>query len=97
MKPTPGPWKPHVVSGDVRQYSTPGDLQNLNTNGSWATGPLARNRMQAAADARLIAAAPELLDAIRGLLTCSLPVDVSGQRCVDDARAAIAKATGGTS
>jgi hypothetical protein len=37
----------------------------------------------------------ELLEACRGLLTCSLPVDISGQRFVDAARAAIAKATEG--
>ncbi len=44
-------------------------------------------------DQSLIAAAPDLLEACRGLLMCSLPHDISGQRYIDDARAAIAKAT----
>ena len=46
------------------------------------------------ANARLIAAAPELLAACKMLLSCSLPRDVSGMRMVDAALAAIAKAEG---
>ncbi len=49
---------------------------------------------QAEANARLIAAAPDLLTACQGLLMCSLPHDISGQRFIDNARAAIARATG---
>lgn len=48
------------------------------------------------AEARLIAAAPELLEACKGLLTCSLPIDASGKAMVDHAVAAIAKATSPT-
>lgn len=44
------------------------------------------------ANARLIAAAPELLVACKALLACSLPTDVSGRAMVDLAVAAIAKA-----
>ena len=46
------------------------------------------------ANAQLIAAAPDLLEALKGLLMVSLPRDISGQRHIDNAHAAIARAEG---
>jgi hypothetical protein len=48
------------------------------------------------ADARLIAAAPELLAALRAMLACCYDIekDIETEDAVEAARAAIAKATG---
>lgn len=46
------------------------------------------------ANAQLLIAAPELLEACQLLLTLSLPSDVSGMAMVEKARRAVAKATG---
>jgi hypothetical protein len=49
-------------------------------------------RQEDQANANLVAAAPELLEACKLLLRLSLPVDVSGQRMVQVARDAVKKA-----
>lgn len=54
---------------------------------------LAANGIDRATDAKLIAAAPELLEAYKMLLMLSLPQDVSGQRMVEQAKQAVVKAT----
>jgi len=83
---TPGPWEPQL-----RPSSEP-DLVTHSGNVIVASVWGARS----ADDARLIAAAPDLLEACKLLLCCSLPNDVSGQAMVREARQAIAKATGET-
>lgn len=60
-----------------------------------ACRPNAAGREQQEANARLIAAAPELLEALQGILSCvSVRIDDPRIEKFDAARAAIAKATG---
>ena len=90
---TPGPW---VVVGNLTKYVEArlpsGLIQEVA-----ACGPTAADEgygQQQVANARLIAAAPELLAALKnmvGLVELVLPFDGPQQR---KARAAIAKATG---
>jgi len=80
MKHTPGPWHPahdQVVT----------DNDSLICSLSGLRGP-----GYTQANARLIAAAPELLEALRGLLN-ALP-SATTHPAISAARAAIAKATG---
>ena len=95
-KHTPGPWiTDDKQSGDVFRYVMP-------ENGSVL--PICRldvDRFEAEANARLIAAAPELLEALEAMLSHTADLDpMQGFRPEEDfsavkqARAAIAKATG---
>lgn len=91
---TKGPWFAGVNTTPhgkeiwvIDDYDTPHDIIRCGETGC---------EDDAEANACLIAAAPDLLDACRKLLRCSLPVDVSGQAWIAEARAAIAKATGAT-
>lgn len=93
-KHTPGPW----VVDDL------GDEHFLRTNHRWGIGAESSPAYRVAkvegmggeseATARLIAAAPELLEACKTLLMLSLPRDVSGERMVREARRAVEKAEG---
>lgn len=93
QKHTPGPW---VVDGDVIR----GDQQR---NGSISVAsmldvsyPYGRRAGESKhANARLIAAAPDLLDALKGLLGITDFHELFGSK-TEAARAAIAKATGAT-
>lgn len=95
MKHTPGPW--------AMPDSGQGRISKVKANGGWdgliATadcGDYARSRSEGLANARLIAAAPELLEALQGILSCvSVRIDDPRIEKFDAARAAIAKATGG--
>lgn len=86
--PTPGPWK---VVTSWYDYSVEGP------NGEeiiWQDGPYQTPTIKLS-DARLIAAAPELLEALE---TCLVLMDYGGTWTVEEqntARAAIAKAKGG--
>lgn len=86
MKHTPGPWEAsqwrvcHSVGGDIGVICDTANNAKTRTEENMA-------------NAKLIAAAPELLEACQMLLTLSLPHDVSGRAMVDKARAAIEKAT----
>ena len=94
---TPGPWKFHVGRGiDPRWHvQTTGGLQIVETpkNGC-ACGRDDVNE----ANARLIAAAPELLEALAGLIQCRdgtfATTDRRWAESMVEARSAIAKATG---
>ena len=86
-KHTPGPWsvqvEPHPIGGGMTEIlisSERGEVAYFNTS----------SHAEYMADARLIAAAPELLDALQDL--CSW--EPLNQDKWDNARAAIAKATG---
>ena len=93
---TPGPWVPHVrVTGKNRggrQWTVGAEREAGRASpvcliyGTW---PVQR----AEADARLIAAAPDLLDALKGMLASLMPDECSGPR-YERACAAIAKAEG---
>ena len=81
-KHTPGPWVWTPESESIHGYSPEGEalvvVYELNTN---------------EADARLIAAAPDLLTALEGLLEITDFHELYGSK-TEAARAAIAKATG---
>lgn len=94
---TPGPWRvtgPNVRAGDA--------LVAIVTN-HWADEPTPDD--EKASNARLIAAAPALLDAARCALAdlegAAADIDPSGDRVhpvwrtIDELRAAIERATGG--
>ncbi len=88
-KHTPGPW--------AMPDSEQGRISKVGVNGGWdgmiATadcGDYARSRSEGFANARLIAAAPDLLEALKDAVRDS---ESPGQ-WLDEARAAIAKATG---
>jgi len=77
---TPGPWKQeHAI---YRYYE-------ITREGYWVA------RTRGAENARLIAAAPELLKALQAMLThMGMDEDEWNKPTFDQARAAIAKATG---
>lgn len=100
-KHTPGPWKAYgfmITGGDFRQVAdcnmpvgTPGREEDATVD-------------EDQANARLIAAAPALLESLRELLECmddEVPVFVlenpKVDACLERARSAINKATGGES
>lgn len=102
-KHTPGPW--------AMPDSGQGRISKVGANGGWdgliATadcGDFARSRSEGLANALLIAAAPELLEALQRFVkvmdeSYDYP-DTSGElqrlrEAANEARAAIAKATGG--
>lgn len=91
MTHTPGPWF-------VTDEWNPLILSNANGGVhvaqvlAYSDGITGTHRPQADADARLIAAAPDLLDALRDLLAATDPTYDSRHEC-EAARAAITKAT----
>jgi hypothetical protein len=94
---TPGPWKAHF---EEAYFVTGPDLGRvammMNLKGAHGMGGR-RSGDESAANAKLIAAAPELLEALQTLCKLALsgePVIFTSE--YDRARAAIAKATGGT-
>jgi hypothetical protein len=107
MRHTPGPW--HYRRGDEWSHSVVthhGTLPDGSQN-CWTVADINKMREPAhEANARLIAAAPDLLEALRVFVSCSLPVsteiDERGHRWTEAyldqalpiARAAIAKAEG---
>ncbi|CAB4122389.1 hypothetical protein UFOVP37_8 [uncultured Caudovirales phage] len=94
-KHTPGPW--------AMPDSGQGRISKVGANGGWdgliATadcGDYARSRSEGLANARLIAAAPELLEALKDMLDGHEDACTGyGEGAADKARAAIARATGG--
>lgn len=90
-KHTPGPWDiEHVV------YGSPGATANavyVSAGGSWLCQVFNAHQPVGKADARLLAAAPELLEALRGL--CAAREGDAGFRAAyEAAQSAIARATG---
>lgn len=90
-KHTPGPWKVYVYQVAFNLDKTPlyGVGADAKNSGSPIAGPL-RN----IADARLIAAAPELLEALKRLVHASRDGDDSLAAAEDQADDVIAKAEG---
>jgi hypothetical protein len=87
-KHTPGPWSvddPHQIWAE-----SAGEYVAITRVEDWDTIP----REQAEANARLIAAAPELLEALKAMLTNWEEAPAYGSDAAAKARAAIAKATG---
>ena len=92
-KHTPGPWK---AAGELTK---PGDFlikQDISDGPCYHIGEVwnTNGNGENAANARLIAAAPELLDALRTLVQMTENVGEIERFLNGPARAAIAKATG---
>lgn len=95
---TPGPWRfdpenHRIISETAFEDYTDGDDERIPKSIVCLIGAMGGTDTKA--DARLIAAAPDLLAALRCLLDAA-PLKYSGKRSVDareQARAAIAKAT----
>lgn len=90
---TPGPWKPYMVSPSL--YAIHGDARTISesTIATVSFGMRAEKSQEQAdnarANARLIAAAPDLLVALENLL-----YEPMAERTVDAAKRALAKAKG---
>jgi len=89
---TPGPWSYHyerTINRHIVRSGFAGERNICVTYGAGATS------YECAANARLIAAAPELLEALEGLLNLEPPLlSAKEKKAYAIARAAIAKATG---
>lgn len=90
-KHTPGPWKPEKVYGNWDVYDAEENLV-ATIHGAEAH--------QQKPNVRLIAAAPDMLEALKGLYETGAPEGLALtandlHRRFEAARAAIAKATGG--
>jgi hypothetical protein len=92
-KHTPGPWEASITANSIGQRH----IYDENNH------PIAQtvhkdveHPERISANALLIAAAPELLDALQNLLGFGINGTIESQMAQDDARAAIAKATGET-
>ena len=97
----PAPWTWKGTERDLRDLDTElgADLDGLyDADGSEVLYPIWHNDSTAgvgvvgSANARLIAAAPELLEVVEELIKCRVPDEMFG--LIDMARAAIAKAKG---
>lgn len=97
FKGTPGPWKTqfkkHAQLQDGSHVHVLTDAENFNIGllSSWVND--LDTRAEAEANAKLIAAAPELLAALDEILNLFTPAEQIGNRILIHARAAIAKAT----
>lgn len=91
---TPGPWLADpVVPNAKRAFYIVGNLDGNNATVDIGTvGPTLSPRAEA--NARLIAAAPELYEALDALVGFARNNATVGQAYVDDAEAALAKARG---
>jgi hypothetical protein len=93
-KSTPGPWKAHFAEA---YFVTGPDLGRvammMNLNGALGLGGR-RSGDESAANARLIAAAPDLLEALQEYVNHDF-LTMTGGKMNAKARAAITKATGG--
>ena len=95
---TPGPW--HIAVW-AKHTESAGQPSSIYVEDDWGESNICHfdrtpdvGQDAQAANARLIAAAPELVEAVRLLLMVSLPTDVSGEAMVDKARRIYEKAIG---
>jgi len=98
-KPTPGPWAPIFKEAYYVQASDLGHIAILtNLKGAYGLGGR-RNGDEVAANARLISAAPDLLEAAQAAWNCigELPPTQVRVEVTQMLQAAIEKATGETS
>jgi hypothetical protein len=98
-KHTPGPWGELETESSVYLDGCGGWQDIGTTKGrvlAIAVGYACSPRDDAEANARLIASAPELLEALQSIID-SLAEGFISETCIDAARAAIRKATGETS
>ena len=98
MKHTPGPWEADFETYPimVRSQSETWPLVDELGNEEGRAGVFIANTGDNKANARLIAAAPDLLEALKDMLDNHEDACTGyGEGAADKARAAIAKATGG--
>lgn len=100
-KHTPGPWEVRFDHPDVpekiafiRPASHPHEYSGNEISSVYGCGPEAPGNETAKANASLIAAAPDLLAALRKAVDQALWPNESVSNALAEARAAIAKATG---
>ncbi len=67
-KHTPGPWRPHHTGATRVIANVPGHEGETHTICNTWSSPLSPPRTEAAANARLIAAAPDLLAVVEALM-----------------------------
>jgi hypothetical protein len=94
---TPGPWMPPASHKDLTVWATKNDRTEMIASAStnqWC------KEDEANANAKLIAAAPDLLEALRlalpyieGAYECAFPDSDENNNVLEAAKAAIAKAT----
>ncbi len=87
MTHTPGPWYRAEQSEYIREDASDNVLARIENGGHVDPDIILIEADQQEANARLIAAAPDLLEALKDIIDL-VPTD-----CQDDARAAIKKAT----
>ena len=94
-KHTPGPWTPHPRFSDGAEVRSIAQVAWCGAAAAYGeSGNQTIDAAEACANARLIAAAPDLLDACVRLLDAVARGDHKA-KAIDAARAAVAKATGG--
>lgn len=97
IKHTPGPWRvssesPRIIKKDYRAIGSDAGFLIASTMGNDNSGFYA-SEQEADANARLICAAPDLLESLEELLAATQHLEPC-PATVDKARAAIAKAKG---
>jgi len=93
---TPGPWQTDRNNVHAAQIATIHGCTNSDWVEIWSPAAFAASEETQEANARLIAAAPELLEALDRIADmCAAPPNFSDKTIQDIACAAIAKATGG--
>lgn len=95
-KHTKGPWKVGQYLGSLRQFVIHMDVGDNGRGSDVAFTSAAFGNDETIANARLIAASPDLLEALQAIemLYAPLARDSTAATWIDKARAAIAKATG---
>jgi hypothetical protein len=91
-KHTPGPWAVNPMNAQVDEFGGQG-MPLPVCHMLWPTDK--RKEAETMANARLIAAAPDLLEALERILADGDVRDILGKADMSKARSAIAKARGG--
>jgi len=99
-KHTPAPWTYHISDNCQSEFEIHGDCCQIGTVERWDGDDDEEVMAEAEANAQLIAAAPELFDALRELVArdraeaAASGFEDTEMTWLEDARRAIAKATG---
>ena len=94
-KHTPGPWTMRESNFAFHIYGVFKKSKNaFITAAYWRNADYGASRTEAEANARLIAAAPEMLNALKYIVGCSIPLTSQQEECWKAMREAIAKAEG---
>jgi hypothetical protein len=92
---TPGPWRLEIIEDRSIKHLCPIDADDISILTVVMQDEMPFACVYNDADARLIVAAPDLLDAMMALMDDNAPLDsMYWNNCCDKAREAIAKTTG---